>query len=154
MRCVCLKRGARLTTASQPTAGKRAPTRVGAWRPLSFAQSRVGYACRPFWVAQSPVGAIRGYEGRDLPRSGSRTGERSVPLNRGARLTTAAQPIAGKRAPTRVGAWRLLSLAQSPVGYACRPFWVAQSPVGAIRGYEGRDLPRSGSRTGECDVSG
>jgi hypothetical protein len=31
--------------------------------------------------------------------------------------------------------------------------WLAQFPVGAIRGYEGRDLLRSGSRTGERDLS-
>jgi hypothetical protein len=31
--------------------------------------------------------------------------------------------------------------------------WLAQFSVGAIRGYEGRDLSRSGSRTGERDLS-
>ncbi len=41
-------------------------------------------------------------------------------------------------------AYRLWLLAQSSLGYVRRLLWVAQFSVGAIRGYEGRDLSRSG----------
>ena len=107
MRCVRHCRGVRFTTAAQPIASKLTPTMVVfcrsihapivVWRNVPTVMQGSWSGANSSDAADEPVGARLPAIWREAAANRCM---RCVRRNRGVRFTTAAQPIAGKRAPT------------------------------------------------------